>query len=308
MDISFADAATHPALGEVLRTQLDVWPDHLKFLRRRLEGSDLAAAERVAELIVKLVADRLDDVCRDYQWLCERVLEEELHFRRTGSYRLTTFEAAEREVYANTPYMARYMNGLLLSQLWWSNHTSVLSYYADEFLPANPAGYRHVEVGPGHGLLLYFAARDPRASYVSGWDLSAASVEATGVALERMGVRARADLRSRNLFDSAQPEERFDSVVISEVCEHLENPREALESLRRVMTPGGRILVNMPINSPAPDHIYLLKTPEEVVRLVESAGYDVTATRFFPLTGYTEARARKANLTISCVVVGTRTA
>jgi 2-polyprenyl-3-methyl-5-hydroxy-6-metoxy-1,4-benzoquinol methylase len=195
------------------------------------------------------------------------------------------------------------MNGLLLSQIWWSNHTSVIAYYEREFLRDNVQGYRHLEIGPGHGLLLFFAAADPRCSLASGWDLSEASLDATSQALDKLGVPRQATLVRQSIFDPTPTDERFDSVVISEVCEHLEDPRAALASLGRVLAPEGRLFVNMPINSPAPDHLYLLRTPEEVVELVRSAGYTIEATRFFPLSGYGEARARKAGLTISCVVV-----
>ncbi len=296
--------ASQPALSRLLELQLRTWPEHEKFLRKRFETTDLLAAERVAELVLKLCDDP-ELVTRDYRWLCKNLYEEELHLRRTGSYRLTRFEDAVREVYANTEYMARYMNGLLLSQVWWENHTRVIDYYAREFLPRNVAGYRHLEVGPGHGLLLHFAARDERAAELAGWDLSDASLSATRDALARLAVPREVLLEKRNLFDAPVGERRFDSIVISEVCEHLEDPHAALRSLRPHLAPQGRLFVNVPVNSPAPDHIYLLRTPEEAVEMVRTSGYTVEDQHFFPMTGYSEARARKNQVTISCVIVGT---
>jgi hypothetical protein len=78
-----------------------------------------------------------------------------------------------------------------------------------------------------------------------------------------------------------------------------------LRGLRQHLAPRGRLFVNVPVNSPAPDHIYLLRTPEEAVEMVRSSGYDVLDHRFFPMTGHTEAKARKNKLTISCVIVAT---
>jgi 2-polyprenyl-3-methyl-5-hydroxy-6-metoxy-1,4-benzoquinol methylase len=286
VEITFCSPAEHPALHRLATAQLEAWPEHEKFLRRRFgAGGDVA----------RFVAD--------YRWMCDRVMEEELHFRREGRYRLSSFAEADREVYSNKEYMARYMNGLLLSQIWWANHTAVITYYADEFLAGNRAGYRHLEIGPGHGLLLYFAARDPRCEAAGGWDLSDASIEATHHALRVLGAPREARLVKQSVFDAAPPGERYDSVVISEVCEHLEDPKAALANLRGVLAPGGRLFVNMPINSPAPDHLFLLRTPEEVVDLVRSSGYEIEASRAFPLSGYTEEKARKAGLTMSCVVV-----
>ena len=293
-----------PAVGRLLEIQLQVWPEHEKFLTKRFAATDLEAADRVAELVLRL-ADDLRVIASDYRWLCDRLYEEELHLRRTGSYRLARFDDAVREVYGNHEFMTRYMNGLLISQVWWENHTRVIDHYSREFLAQNKEGYAHLEIGPGHGLLLYFAARDPRAASVSAWDLSDASIDATREALGRLDVPRQVRLEKRDLFDAPIGDQRFDSIVLSEVCEHLEDPEKALRQIRAHLAPAGRLFVNVPVNSPAPDHIYLLKTPEEAIEMVRQSGYDVVEQRFFPMTGYSEDKARKNGLTISCVIVGT---
>jgi len=56
----------------------------------------------------------------------------------------------------------------------------------------------------------------------------------------------------------------------------------ALKATARRLRPGGRLWVNVPINSPAPDHIYLFRTPEEAVDAVQAAGFEVSETAFFP--------------------------
>jgi 2-polyprenyl-3-methyl-5-hydroxy-6-metoxy-1,4-benzoquinol methylase len=298
------EISRYSALNLLLKQQLDVFPEHEKFLTKRFASTDFEAAERVAQLVVRISPDAVK-LAQDYRWLCERLYEEELHFRRTGGYRLSSFEDAIREVYGQREYMARYMNGLLVSQVWWENHTRVIDYYSREFLRGNRDGYRHLEIGPGHGLLLYFAARDSRAGSVTGWDLSDASLSATSEALRQLETPRLVSLEKRDLFDAAASDQRFDSLVISEVCEHLEAPEKALRMLLSHLAPGGRLLVNVPVNSPAPDHIYLLKTPEEAVEMVRNSGYDVVEHRFFPMTGATEEEARRKRLTISCVIVGT---
>ena len=77
------------------------------------------------------------------------------------------------------------------------------------------------------------------------------------------------------------------------------------ESMAKKLNQNGRVYVNMPVNSPALDHIYLLQEPEQVVQLVESSGLKVDEFSFFPMTGYSIERARKIKATVSCVVVAT---
>ena len=110
--------------------------------------------------------------------------QEELFFRRHDRYRLESLGQAIEEVYSQPAVMTRYMNGLLMSQLWWANHTRALLSYEEDFL-AGAAG-RCLEIGPGHGLLMHLAARSGFAS-VEALDISAASLALTKAALGRMG-------------------------------------------------------------------------------------------------------------------------
>jgi SAM-dependent methyltransferase len=261
-----------------------------------------AVAERVSEAIVALVGSELDRHVDGYRWMCEMVLEEELEFRRNGRYRYSSFAEVEQRVYADPSVMAGYMDGLLLSQVLWANHLSVLEFYVDAYLERVGNSGAHLEVGPGHGLLLWLASERVRGS-LSGWDVSQTSLDRSRRALERLGSRT-VDLRLQNLFEAGNDGARFDSVVISEVLEHLERPDVALAALRDRMNPGGLIFANAPVNSPAVDHIWLFRTPEELVNMVEAAGFAVESTRFAPATGLTEARARKMQFSISCAVIG----
>ncbi len=300
----------YPALSRLLALQLDVFPEHADYLRRRFAHADagsLAFAEHLAGMIGTICDADARRVCEDYRWLSGVVLDEELFFRRNGRYRLSSFAEAVEMVYSNRPYMAKYMNGLLVSQLWWANHTNVMRYFRDAFIGGAPSGFSHLEVGPGHGLFLALAAATPRCSSAEGWDVSDASLEATRGALEKLGFDAsRIALRKFDIRDA--PAAAFDSIAFSEVLEHLEDPLSALLALHQLLKPGGRIFINAPVNSPAPDHLFLFRTPEHIVDMVTEAGFDIEATLFSPCTGATLDRARRLNLAISTAVIATKPA
>jgi ubiquinone/menaquinone biosynthesis C-methylase UbiE len=296
---------TYDTLRRVIDEQLAVFPDHRSYLEKRFAKDDeptLRFADDVAKMVEQVCGGDLKTICADYHWLSGIVLEEEIYFRRTGRYRCASFEEAVEQVYSNREYMTRYMNGLLTSQLWWRNHTEVLRYFRDVFIGGAPDGFTHLEVGPGHGLFLALAASSPKCRVAEGWDISDASLANTRDALNAMQIAPeRVILRKIDIF--ASPDASFDSITFSEVLEHLQEPVKALKALYRLLAPGGRIFVNAPINSPAPDHLYLFNTPEEVPAMLEEAGFVVHDTFFSPCTGATLDRARRLKLTVSAAVI-----
>ena len=299
--------AAYPSVARLTNAVLEAWPDHARFLDQSFASRDadlMAATERHAAIILRIVGDpaALPEFCADYRFLCDCLMEEELHFRRTGNYRLSRFEDAVAEVYSNRPFMRRYMNFLLLSHVVWDNHARALSHFETLYLPSLPSGARHLEIGPGHGLLLHLACAAPAVAQATAWDVSQTSIDFARECLAAASGADRAELVLQDLFDAPASDARFDSVVMAEVLEHLEDPLAALKSVARHMAPGGRLWIHVPINSPAPDHLYLLRSPEEAVELVSAAGFEPLDTAFFPMTGATLERARKRALTISAVI------
>ena len=112
--------------------------------------------------VLILMGDNLKEMAADYRWMCERFVEERFHFVRHKKYRCANLQEAIDTVYSNASFMSRYVNGMLFSQICWRNHAAAMDLFRRRFLPANRDAYDHLEVGPGHGLFLVFAARDAR--------------------------------------------------------------------------------------------------------------------------------------------------
>ena len=306
------DTVGNPNLRNLIDRLVERWPEHAGYIDKSFEGRApdvLAVSEQLSRIVLALGAHMnggVDRMIDDYRFLCEAiVLPEELHFRRHGGYRLSSFADAERECYANGPFMDRYMNGLLVSDVMWSNHAHAFGDYVNDYLPRLPEGAAHLEIGPGHGVFLYFAARDPRIARVEGWDISPTSIANTRSAMATLGVERPVELKLANMFEAAAGVEGgFDSIVMSEILEHLEDPVAALRAASRHLAPGGYLWVNVPANSPAPDHIFLVEGPDHARALVEEAGLDVVHQAAFPMSGSTLEKALKRKLSISCVVLG----
>ncbi len=310
------DTSLYPTVARLADRQLTLWPEHRRFLDKSFAGrpaSVMRTSERIAKLIMALCAGdaaRLDQLCNDYRFLCtEIVLPEEEFFRRNGRYRLSKFADALSQVYANRPFMERYMNGLLLSDIFWGNHASALDRYARSFLARVPAGGSLLEIGPGHGLLMYFAAQRRSIGSLAAWDVSEASIGQTRHALDVMGVGKGVSLRLQNLFEAGVDPKvagSFDAIVFSEVLEHLEQPREALAIILRLLKPGGLLWLHVPANSPAPDHLFLLSHYKQAAAILSETGYEIVQESYYPMSGLTLAQAEKREAAVSCCVIGRR--
>jgi ubiquinone/menaquinone biosynthesis C-methylase UbiE len=202
--------------------------------------------------------------------------------------------------------MKKYMEGLLVSQALWSNHFQAYAYFHRHFLPRLKDNFRYLEVGPGHGLYLSSASEQTSCATAAAWDVSEESLRQTRRALDAIGagnaVRlTRQDVHAPTISPGA--DWSFDAIAICEVLEHLERPQEALVSLRRYLSPDGLLYINVPINSPAPDHIYLLRSPDEVRELVTGAGLDIVDMQLAPMTGFSVADAMAHTATINCLLL-----
>lgn len=291
----------------IITNLLDYWPEHRPFIKKvRERFSQYHIVHDLADIILTLTDNNVHSIIKSYKWMCEMLLEEELHFRRHDAYRFSSFAEVNSLVYQNDDLMHRYMDGLLLSQILWSNHIEVFDFYINEFLASTAHAMNHLEVGPGHGLFLHYAAQQPRDT-IQGWDISPSSLEKTNAYLKKLGSQHKVKLRCQDitLASSHYLNDQFDSLVISEVLEHVENPIKILTSLCEFATTNAKMFINVPVNSPSIDHIYHFKTPEEVTDLVESVGLHVEDVHLAPASCLSEASARKIKSTISCAIIAT---
>lgn len=298
--------AAMPETRAVVDAVLAVWPDHLAYLLKSLEArspSMLAATEVAAVAARKLMAGDEARFARGYKWTCDRLREEEIFFHREGRYRLSTFAEAWDEVYSNHDYMARYVDGLLVSQLLWFNHAGTFEMFLGRVLGGSEASFDYLEIGPGHGLMMALAAGSPWVRSLEAWDVSAVSLAETRAALAVLDVTMPVKLVEIDILKAGAPAQQYDLITISEVLEHLEAPERALAFLSRALRPGGRMFINVPLNSPSPDHIFLFSTPEELTAIVEAAGLRIIACEMFATQGRRIEAALANRISVSAGII-----
>ena len=295
-----------PNTRAVIEAVLEAWPEHAAYLIKSFEPRSpemMQATEAASGAIRRLIAGEERTFAEDYRWTCDRLRDEELFFHREGRYRLSTFAEANAEVYSDAAYMGRYVNGLLLTQVLWYNHVATFEMFLNAVLGGAKQPFDYLEVGPGHGLMVYFTAGSALCRSLEAWDVSAVSLGETRAALDTLGLTKPVALVETDILQAKRPDKKFDLIVISEVLEHLETPQTALRFLHDCTADDGRIFINVPLNSPSPDHIYLFSTPDEVTALVEEAGFKVEQFSLFATQGKGVERALANKISVSAGVI-----
>jgi 2-polyprenyl-3-methyl-5-hydroxy-6-metoxy-1,4-benzoquinol methylase len=142
-----------------------------------------------------------------------------------------------------------------------------------------------LDIGCGNGTFLHVAQEF--GFHPHGMDVSAQAVE---IARGQYGIEMRQGEIGNPVWDG----KRFDFITMFHVLEHLPDPRIALEYVRGLLRPSGRLIIQVPNVSSVqarafgrfwygldvPRHV-INYTPEALMRLLEEMGYEFhLSTRF----------------------------
>jgi len=158
---------------------------------------------------------------------------------------------------------------------WYRGRRTVLERVIQDLRLPAPA--RILDAGCGSGRNMVDLARH---GTVTGVELSDVSV---GLARERgMG-----EVIAGSVLEMPFPSDSFDLAVTLDVIEHLEDDLGALRELRRVVAPGGALLVTVPAypwlwsGHDVINHHHRRYTRRTLQRVAERAGWTQTRTTYF---------------------------
>lgn len=110
---------------------------------------------------------------------------------------------------------------------------------------------RLLDIGAGTGQLLELARE-------RGWQVFA--VEQSGDACSHLaGLFGSHAVVGRDLADCRDSQERFDAIVMAHTIEHLPDPLASLREVRRLLSPGGQLLVATPNELSLYERLWMLR-------------------------------------------------
>ncbi|HEY0407901.1 MAG TPA: methyltransferase domain-containing protein [Pyrinomonadaceae bacterium] len=134
------------------------------------------------------------------------------------------------------------------------------------------------DLGCGSGMMLCDVLALKPGWRGHGLDISAAAVNYARRLAAHKGISERAEFRAGDIARLPYTTGSLDLVIASEVIEHLPEPARVIAEIARVLRPGGKLILTMPLESHTPAHIHALSGPEDFGALCAKANLRVTRT------------------------------
>jgi ubiquinone/menaquinone biosynthesis C-methylase UbiE len=130
-----------------------------------------------------------------------------------------------------------------------------------------------LDAGCGRGMYTRILLK--HAEKITALDYSAEHIEAQR---RRLGHLPQLSLHVGSADNLPFPDAQFDLVTHCEVLEHIHDDRRVLSEIYRVLQPGGRLVISVPV-PPAPiddkEHVRDGYTREQITELLQAAGFEV---------------------------------
>lgn len=202
----------------------------------------------------------------DYRAYVENQVQEQKIFADKPEYRFSTFAEVEGIVEGET-FQKDNLFVLGFSYILSPYRYRLYRFVRESLNRYLEPGKRCLEIATGTGLDTYNAAQT--GAQVESYDLNPYS----STCLNLLGVQDKVSFSSK--FYNFEDVGVYDHCLMIELMEHLERPQEYLQSLSRILKPGGTACVSFAMRMPQIDHIYLFRHMNEPKKMLYEAGFEI---------------------------------
>jgi len=145
---------------------------------------------------------------------------------------------------------------------------------------------RVADLGCGPGVILNNLLVHRPGWSAQGLDISRVAVDYAARLADHKGVGERVRFSTGDLVNLPYRDASFDLVVASEVLEHVPSIHAALAEIKRVLRPGGKAVITVPIESRSALHVHSLKDGDDLATLCLEAGLAIRRRETRRLPGF----------------------
>jgi len=216
-------------------------------------------------------------------------LELQAETKKTRRYRYSSYAEVQQKVYDNPEVMGEYyLDGLLLSQVFWVNHYMICRFIL-AFASTLDPGMRGIDMPCGCGIhsALLLSKVSVRNHVFCDFSSRAIADSIRFVNAYSSTARAQAiqlDARERLPFNDSM----LDYACCGEFLEHLEDPKGLMREFRRVLKRDGRLLITTVAFTAMLDHIYMFQSAEQVRQFIADCGFKIEQELVLAVSGRNE--------------------
>ncbi|HEX3876701.1 MAG TPA: class I SAM-dependent methyltransferase [Bryobacteraceae bacterium] len=223
--------------------------------------------------------ENLQRACRGYIQFCQTFKDKQWDFAHNQCYAENDYAQVNEKVYQNLTYMSEvYYPALLFSYLFASNYFAIYRQFSTVFIPlCGDKRGASLEVGVGHGLLSASLLNANTNLVGFGLDVSPVAPEISN--------RVSAFFHLRNPISTTvgdalagiplHNDTPYQVMICAEVLEHLPDPLKLLQNMYAALAEGGILFLTASINMESVDHLYLFRSDDEVLKMIEESGFQV---------------------------------
>ena len=241
-----------------------------------------------------------------YIKMCDDMLRSQIYFMKTEKYPAEQANDVFENVYNNKKEMTSHMIGIAISQLLWSTHYDMFSFFKDTLKENRHAISSYLEIGPGHGLYLREAMQ-----YLNN-DVNIVAVDISLTAIEIVQSIMKYFFKDHSLkiiyhnidMLNLTLSDKYDFITMGEVLEHVNYPDKLLNKLKELLGSDGRAFISTCVNCPAIDHVYHFKSVDEIRKIIGGCGLLIKNERVLPVENLPMGEIIKKKITINyCAIV-----
>jgi len=150
-----------------------------------------------------------------------------------------------------------------------------------------------LDLGCGEGAMLEALARR---GLLDDTNITAIDISPRLISIAKKRFKKRAQFIKTDVVKTNLPKSRFDLVYSTMVIEHIENPKEMVSEIYRILKPQGVVFISTIVKKwwgiyfyrnkgkfvVDPTHLHEFESPEELVELMKDGGFEVIEQITFP--------------------------
>ena len=181
------------------------------------------------------------------------------------------FKTIKEKLYDTTAYPSQ-------EHLYYRNFEPALErlrFISKQLKKLNESDMQFCDLGFGPGVLTQFILQKKPAWTACGIDINPECVHYAEKLMKLKGVNNRVQFTTGDVRELPYADDTFDLILAMEILEHIPDPLKGLLEAVRVLKPGGYAITSIPVQLSIPMHLYVPKSPREVLNLYERAGLEV---------------------------------